>query len=107
MKSFKKEVYQNTQVNKLILYGIFSLLEKKEKSIFENILKECFLFFPEVFKFDFNSQWPDARKIDRPLRLLKQQGLIQKNKECFILTKKREKIVQIFQEQLKQGQLKF
>ncbi|MDD5606452.1 MAG: hypothetical protein PHN37_01135 [Candidatus Pacebacteria bacterium] len=108
MKGFKKEIYQNIDINKLILYGLFSLLNKKEKCIFENILQECFLLFPEAFSFSLILKWPDARKIDRPLRSLRQKGIIKKDSNnCFSLSKQGEKEVQELVKIFKQGQLRF
>ncbi len=104
----KKEFYQDLDINKLILYSIFSLSGKKTKAIFENILKECFLLFPESFSLSLYADWPDARKIDRPLRSLRQKGLIKKDfNNCFSLTKKGDKKIQELINYFKQGHFEF
>lgn len=108
MKEFKKEFYQNIKINDLILYAIFSLLNKKEDCIIENIMKECFFFFPDSFSFSLYRQWPDIRKIDRPIRFLRQKGIIKKNNNnIFSFTKEGEKKIQELIKTFKQGRLKF
>ncbi len=94
--------------NNLILYAIFSLSNKREKCFFENITKECFTLFPETFSLFRYPKWPDARKIDRPLRKLKQKGIIKKDRDSYYsFTKKGEKRIKEVVATLKQGKLNF
>jgi len=87
-KVFDEEVYRKLGVNNLILFSIYSLISKKKKCTFEELMKECFTLFPKVFSFSRFSQWPDARKLDRPLRFLRKRKLIEGDpKTSFSLTK--------------------
>jgi len=64
---------KNNSINDLI---IFCLLAKGQNCGFEDLVKECFKNFPRVFCFSKISKWPDSRKLDRPLRLLRAKKLI-------------------------------
>jgi len=76
-----------------ILFTIYSVTSNREKCNFERLIKECFTLFPETFSFSKYPQWPDARKLDRPLRTLRQRKLIKGDpKTSFSLTKLGKKI---------------
>ena len=86
-KSLKVSIFD------LILFSIFSLTSNREKCDFERLIKECFTLFPETFSFSKYPQWPDSRKLDRPLRTLRQRKLIKGDpKTFFSLTKAGQKI---------------
>ncbi|MCD6270737.1 hypothetical protein J7J23_03120 [bacterium] len=68
----KRKTYS---ISDLILFSLYSLPAKNNIS-FERLVKECFQSFPQVFSFKQYSQWPDARKLDRPLRLLRGKKFI-------------------------------
>lgn len=90
---FEEEVYKRLGINQLILFGIYSALLREEKCTFEKLIEKCFTFFPKAFCFDRFSQWPDARKLDRPLRALRKRKLIKGDPTTFfILTSSGEKI---------------
>ena len=74
--AFDEEVYKKLTINDLILFCIYSINEKPEDCTMERLVKECFTSFPKTFCFAKYSQWPDARKLDRPLRLLRNRKLI-------------------------------
>lgn len=94
IKTFDQELYKKVRITDLILFGINSIIENKEKCTFERLIKECFTLFPETFSFSKYPQWPDARKVDRPLRLLRKRKLITGDpKTYFSLTKLGKKIV--------------
>lgn len=77
----------------LILFSIYSVTSGREKCDFERLIKECFTLFPRVFSFSEYPQWPDSRKLDRPLRALRQRKLIKGNPEAlFSLTKTGQKV---------------
>ncbi len=81
---------KNNKISKdnLILFCVFSINEKKEKCSFEKLVKECFSCFPQVFSLG-SYPWPDSRKLDRPLRYLKNKNFLNINfKKEFSLTKK-------------------
>lgn len=72
----------------IILYSIYSVTSDRGKCDFERLVKECFTLFPEAFCFSKYPKWPDARKLDRPLRALRQKKLIEGDlKNFFSLTK--------------------
>lgn len=60
-------------INDLILFCLFNI---DAECGFERLIKECFDLFPEVFCFESYKKWPDARKLDRPLRNLRDKRLI-------------------------------
>lgn len=87
-KSFNKELGKNLGINELILLGIYSIVNNGEKCTFEKLVKESFNLFPETLCFSQYPEWPDSRKLDRPLRTLRKRKLITGNpKTYFSLTK--------------------
>lgn len=93
-KAFDAEIYKKAPITDLILFGINSIIENKEKCTFERLTKECFILFPQVFSFSKYPQWPDSRKLDRQLRTLRKRKLITGDpKTSFVLTKLSKKIV--------------
>jgi len=75
-----------TSYDQLILYCLYRLSQKREEVGFEDLLEECFQKFSSRFAFSRHS-WPDARKLDRPLRHLQEKGLLFQNDSQFRLTK--------------------
>ncbi len=93
IKIFDEELYKKTHLTDLILFGINLIIENKEKCTFERLIKECFTLFPEAVSFSKYPQWPDSRKLDRPLRALRKRKLITGDpKISFFLTKLGKKI---------------
>ncbi len=96
----------NFSVNDLILFCIHSIIANSEQCSFERLVKECFTLFPETLKFTRYPIWPDSRKLDRPLRALRDEGLILgEPKTYFILTKKGEEKSATVSKKLRQGRL--
>ncbi len=99
-----RELYQKASINDLIL---FCLLIKKPSCDFDDLLKECFRNFPKAFCFSKIKRWPDSRKLDRPLRTLRNKKFIKGSPEKgFSLTssgkQKAEELAKSFrQERLK------
>lgn len=94
-KTFALELYKRVSLHDLILFSIYSVLQKKEKCTYERIVKECFTLFPKSFCFSGISKWPDSRKLDRSLRTLRRQKLLTGHpKTCFALTKWGRKIAE-------------
>jgi len=92
-KGFNQEISKEISISELILFTIYSVTSDKEKCNFERLIKECFTLFPETFSFSKYPQWPDSRKLDRPLRSLRQRKLIKGDpKTYFSLTKTGQKI---------------
>lgn len=71
-----EKVYTKIPMQELILFGIYSVKQNGEVCTFERLVKECFENFPKVFGFKRYPQWPDSLKFDRPLRTLREKGLI-------------------------------
>jgi hypothetical protein len=93
-------------VNDLILFCIHSVISSSEQCSFERLVKECFTLFPETLRFTRYPIWPDSRKLDRPLRLLRNEKLIIGDpKTYFILTKAGEEKATIVSKALRQGKL--
>jgi len=92
-KNFAEELYKRAKITNLILFGVNSVIENKEKCTFERLIKECFNLFPESFGFSKYPQWPDSLKLDRQLRTLRRRKLITGDpKTSFFLTKLGRKI---------------
>jgi hypothetical protein len=105
-KSFDEEFYKNKSINNLIIFAIYSVMGKKEKCTFEELIKECFTLFPKVFSFRKYQKWPDSRKLDRPLRSLRKRRLITGNpKTYFSLTKTGKKIAEELMKNSRQRKL--
>lgn len=101
---FKEEIYINVPKSYLIVFGIYSVVSKKEECTFERLIKECFTLFPKVFGMSRYPQWPDTLKFDRDLRDLREQGLITGNpKISYFLTKFGEKLAKETEGFLKRG----
>lgn len=93
-------------VNDLILFCVYSVGLNNEKCSFERLVKECFTLFPEILSFQRYPIWPDSRKIDRPLRVLRKEKLIIGDPQTmFLLTKEGEKKAVDLDRVLKQGKL--
>lgn len=75
--------------NQSILLCLDGLSSKGKKIDFEDLLAECWKKFPVMFLFS-RHQWPDARKLDRPLRQLREQGFLFQDDDNLRLTKKGE-----------------
>jgi len=96
----------NFSVNDLILFCIHSIILNSEQCSFERLVKECFTLFPETLRFQRYPIWPDSRKLDRPLRALRNERLIIGDpKTIFMLTKDGEKKAAEVAKTLKQGKL--
>lgn len=93
MKNRKKiiyddKIYTSVGLENLILYGIYLTSERGENCTFEKLVAECFSQFPKVFAFKRYPEWPDSLKFDRPLRKLREKGMIVGTiKDTFSLTK--------------------
>ena len=108
VKKKKSELftYKKTSINDLILFGINSVTLDRRECTFERLIKECFDLFPKVFGFSEYPQWPDSRKLDRPLRTLRKRKLIIGDPTvAFSLTKQGRKRVAEITKILRQGKL--
>ncbi len=92
-KAFDEQLYKRVSINNLILFGIYLVAVNNRKCSFQALVKKCFNLFPKTFALSGNSKWPDTRKLDRPLRTLRDKKLISGDPQAtFSLTKKGKKI---------------
>ena len=92
-------------INDLILFALYSTTKNGESS-FENLTKECFNLFPQVFSLKNYSKWPDTRKLGRPLRTLRKKGFINGDPTTsFSLTQKGKKTAKELSRILRQQKL--
>ena len=97
---------QSFSVNDLILFCIYSITLTSEQCSFERLVKECFTLFPETLCFSRYPIWPDSRKLDRPLRFLRNEKyVIGDPKTYFLLTPIGEKKAAEIAKSLRQGKL--
>lgn len=108
MKGFwPEEVYQKMSICDLILISLYSFENRDQKASFEELLEECFTLFPQKFNFSNKADWPDARKLDRPLRMLRRQKLINGHpREGFSLSSKGQSVALKATNLLRQKRLK-
>ena len=105
-KAFDEELYKMVSINDLIVFCIFSVVGKKEKCDFERLAQECFKMFPKTFSFSKIANWPDARKLDRPLRALREKRIINGASESFFtLTPAGEKAAETLNKIFRQRKL--
>lgn len=90
-KGFDEELYGKLSINNLILFSINYIESSKKSCTFEDLIEVCFRYFPGTFSFENLSRWPDSRKLDRPLRTLRNRKLI-KGGPAFSLTETGRKI---------------
>ena len=105
LKSMPRKKINSIPINDIILFALYSTSSGRESS-FQKLVKECFQNFPHIFSLQNFSQWPDSRKLDRPLRTLRKKQLIKGNpKTFFSLTKNGKKRAIEIAKILKQGKL--
>ncbi len=86
-KKYDEEIYTRINTGNLILFGIYLVSLRGDNCTFERLVAECFLQFPRVFAFRRYPEWPDSLKFDRPLRKLREMGLVVGTiKDRFLLT---------------------
>ena len=99
-------MFRQNSINQLILFTIYTLQKEGKECSFAKLVEECFRNFPQNFALKYHSQWPDTRKLDRPLRDLRKKKLIKKNSEKgFSLTLSGKKIAQTIAKTFRQQRL--
>ena len=93
--NWPEEVYEKIGVADLILVSLFLL--NNQSADFEVLAKTTFKMFPQKFSFSSLLQWPDSRKLDRPLRLLKAQKKVylRENKNITLTKSGRQRALEI------------
>lgn len=72
----KEVTYTQMDIHSLILICIDNITVNNEDCTFERLVYECFTNFSKTFCLFRYPQWPDSNKLDRPLRKLRERGLI-------------------------------
>jgi len=75
-KKYDEKTYTGINTENLILVGIYLVSKGGDNCTFERLVAECFSRFPKVFAFKRYPEWPDSLKFDRPLRKLREKGLV-------------------------------
>lgn len=106
VEKYNEEVYTKIEIQHLILFGIYSVNRNCETCTFERLVAECFQKFPKVFSFKNYPNWPDPLKFDRPLRTLREKGLIVGNSRTFFsVTRFGEKVAEETERVLNSGKV--
>ena len=66
----------NSSLEDMILICIDNVIKTNKKCSFGNLVKECFLKYPKYFSLNDVPEYPDSLKLDRPLREMRQKGII-------------------------------
>jgi len=72
----RNENYTQVDIHSLILVCIDNVISNNDDCTFERLVYECFGNYPKVFSLFRYPQWPDSNKLDRPLRKLRERGLV-------------------------------
>lgn len=99
--SSQEFIYKKISILDLILLSLYLLSFKKKEVRFEELVVESFNNFPKVFNLRGFLEYPDSRKLDRPLRSLRSKKLIKGDpRKFFSLTnigkKKAQEILKRF-----------
>lgn len=75
-------IYKNIPYDDLLMAALYSLVEKKIESNFENLVVECFILFPQRFGLPgYYNKYPDSSQVEKSwLRCRTDKGLITGNK---------------------------
>jgi hypothetical protein len=85
---------KDLSIEKKVLRSIEVSLKTNGKCTFTQLVKEAFILYPNDFSLSDYPQWPDTLKLDRPLRKLREDGLISGSTASeFLLTTKGEKAI--------------
>jgi len=99
---------EHNSIKQIILFTLYSLQKEHKNCSFSRLVRECFNNFPQVFALEEYRQWPDTRKLDRPLRDLRKRKLIKGNPQTyFSLTVSGKKLAQTISKSFCQQKLNF
>lgn len=74
---------KDASLEELILLVIDSIVKSKKKCTFDQIVKRGFDLFPAAFSLTEFPEHPDSLKLDRPLRDIREKGLIKGSPTTF------------------------
>jgi hypothetical protein len=104
LQKFDAEIYTKLDLEDLILVCIYLIVVNGETCTFERLVAQSFYNFAKVFSFKRYPKWPDALKFDRPLRTLREKGLITGSaRDAFALNKYGESKARDILKRLKKG----
>ena len=84
--------FEKLAINDLIVFAVFKIKEKGQDCDFSALTKECFGLSPKGLRLANCQNWPDTRKLDRPLRILKSRKMLKySSSDFFTLTEQGEK----------------
>jgi hypothetical protein len=96
-RKFDQAIYCNIPYDDLLVYALYSVIEKKLDTTFENLVVECYELFPERFGLPgFINIYPDSAQVEKSwLRCRTDKSLITGNKaQGFHLTDRGYDLVQ-------------
>jgi len=100
-----KDLPDKISIENLIVFVLYSFSRQGQLK-FEDLAKQCFDQFPQIFSLRNYSKLLDARKLDRPLRALRRRGLISgKPTSSFSLTPPGKKLAEELTKVLRQKKL--
>lgn len=66
VKTFEPENYQHVPYDDLLVFALFSAIEKKLDPTFENLVVECYILFPERFGLPgYLGKYPDSAQVEK------------------------------------------
>ncbi len=79
------KVQSESSIEDIILVCIDSVIQKSSKCSFGSLVKECFIRYPNNFSLNEAPEYPDSLKLDRPLREMREKGIIVGSPTTFYL----------------------
>jgi len=102
-KTFNARIYKNIPYDDLLIFALYSVIQKNLDSNFENLVVECYTLFPQRFGLPgYIEKYPDSAQVEKSwLRCRTDKGLITGNKaQGFELTARGFETVQKTQKRL-------
>jgi len=62
---YNPRIYKNIGYDDLVVFSLFSLIQKEVQPTFENMVSECFNLFPSRFYLPGYPQWPDSSIVEK------------------------------------------
>lgn len=88
IKSITISMYENINLERLVLYSIYTLKERNEPSGLDEITIRAFQLFPNKFSMKNYPQYPDTMRVGREIRRLHAKHQIEgsENQKHYLLT---------------------
>lgn len=62
---FPPEAYHHIGLDQLVTFCVDRILASREECTFERLVYECFILFPEKFRFERYPDWPDSARVNK------------------------------------------